>query len=163
MIAYLLPLVVAIVLSAISRFAPLHLPSPYQSAHVEYNLPSERPSPLTGVYQTNQILENAEHLFEGKIIEPGEINRTDLTGIPGLETLIFDKEGTLFLFAEDGIYRSKPNGTGFDDPELFVEVKNGRPISGLFDSEGNVVFCDAILVPSFCLHFGVRVLGIMQT
>eukprot|EP00210_Caulerpa_lentillifera_P002815 g2689.t1 len=60
-----------------------------------------------------------------------------------IETIIFDQDGGMFLFAVNGIYRSAPttNG-GFSDPVRFIEIKNGRPLSGAFDSEWNIYFCD---------------------
>ena len=50
----------------------------------------------------------------------------------------------MYLFTERGIYRADPNGDSFGDPELVVEVKGGRPLSGAFDSQGNIYFCDSI-------------------
>eukprot|EP00210_Caulerpa_lentillifera_P003497 g3337.t1 len=51
----------------------------------------------------------------------------------------------MFLFTENGIYKANRNGDEFAEPELFVQVENGRPLSGVFDSKGNIIFCDAIL------------------
>lgn len=52
----------------------------------------------------------------------------------------------MYLFTEKGIYRAEPKGDGFSDPELFVEVPGGRPLSGAFDSNGTLYFCDSIRV-----------------
>lgn len=144
---YFLPLVVAITLAAISQYAPLGFPPPYSDRLIESKLIIATPSPLEGVFKVNEILRDAPNLFLNKITEPGRFVECRNGLRICLETVIFDQDGGMFLFAIDGIYRAAADGKGsFSDPVKFVEVKNGRPLSGAFDQEGNLYFCDILLV-----------------
>ena len=50
----------------------------------------------------------------------------------------------MYLFTEKGIFRTSPNGDSFHDPELFIDIKGGRPLSGDFDANGTLYVCDVI-------------------
>lgn len=130
--SFILPVSLALLLAAISNYAPFHLPPPYEQYTIQKTPVWNRPGPLTGNLSVNHELENAEALFKGKVVGP--------------ETIIFDNEGAMYLFTEKGIFTAKPDGEGFHNPTLLVEIKGGRPLSGSFDSEGNIYFCDVILV-----------------
>eukprot|EP00210_Caulerpa_lentillifera_P002830 g2704.t1 len=128
-LVFLLPLILAVSLALISQYAPLNFPPPYENRSIELEPISATPTPLEGVFKPNEVLRNAPNLFKNTISEP--------------ETIIFDQDGGMFLFAVNGIYRSAPTANGgFSDPVRFIEIKNGRPLSGAFDSEWNIYFCD---------------------
>eukprot|EP00210_Caulerpa_lentillifera_P003500 g3340.t1 len=129
--SFVIPVSLALIMTAISNYAPLHLPSPYDSHDIEKNPVWSHPGPLTGNLSVNHELERGVTLFENKIIAP--------------ESVIFDNEGTMYLFTEKGIFTAAPSGDGFHDPVLLVDTKGGRPLSGDFDSEGNLYFCDVML------------------
>lgn len=55
----------------------------------------------------------------------------------------------MYLFTSVGILRAMPYEEGsYSDPEIFVVIEGGRPLSGAFDARGNIYFCDVILVCS---------------
>jgi len=54
----------------------------------------------------------------------------------------------MFLFTEKGIFKASPTADGFGEVELAVKVDEGFPVSGDFDSEGNMYFCNIQLVSS---------------
>jgi len=59
----------------------------------------------------------------------------------------FDDKGDMYIFTRDGIFKAEKKASGFGEPELVAEVKDGYTTAGDFDSEGNIYFCDAIFVP----------------
>eukprot|EP00210_Caulerpa_lentillifera_P003499 g3339.t1 len=129
--SFVIPVSLALIIAAISNYAPLHLPSPYDSHDIEKNPVWSHPGPLAGNLSVNHELEKGLNLFENKIVAP--------------ESVIFDNEGTMYLFTEKGIFTAAPSGDGFHDPVLLVDTEGGRPLSGDFDSEGNLYFCDVML------------------
>eukprot|EP00210_Caulerpa_lentillifera_P003498 g3338.t1 len=129
--SFIIPVSLVLILATISNYAPLHIPFPFEQHQIKRNPVWNRPGPLTGNLSVNHELEKGLNLFENKIVAP--------------ETIIFDKDGAMYLFTEKGIFTAAPNGDGFHDPVLLVKIEGGRPLSGEFDSEGNIYFCDVIL------------------
>jgi len=48
----------------------------------------------------------------------------------------------MYIFAENGIFKAPPAADGFGELEQTVEANGRFAISGDFDSEGNIYFCD---------------------
>lgn len=139
LLTFLLPVLLSTLLLLVSKYAHLPFPPPYAQFSIEKE-PTWRPPPaLSGNMITNRELEKAKTIFSGKVVGP--------------ETIKFDKEGTMYLFTEQGIMTAKPTKDGFQDPVVAIEIKGGRPLSGAFDAEGNLYFCDVILV---CTHHFIK-------